>query len=128
MIRAKDPRIREKDYLGWVARLPCLSCMTQSVYTTQVQVCHIRMSDADAGWTNPGMQQKPHDRRVWPGCVKCHLDGPNAQHKSNEADWWRKLGVDPVALVRDLNTAYDAQQPGAPVIARHAALGRKNRA
>lgn len=129
MAIAKDPRERDRPYMAWVAKLPCLACMCHGKYTRGVHVCHIRLSRAEAGWLNPGMQQKPHDRRVWPGCPSHHLYGKDSQHHAgDEARWWEELGVDPVEFVAALNAAYDAGHSGGAVVAAFAARAARKRA
>ena len=54
------------------------------------------------------MAEKPDDRRTVPLCRDCHLDGPKAQHRTNERAWWEALGIYPPDLCADLIASYEA--------------------
>jgi hypothetical protein len=90
-----------------------------------VQVAHIRMGlpDAGDGWRDFGKAEKPHDFRTAPLCVRCHLDGPDAQHRSNEREWWIRLGVYPPAFCAELVRAFQAGRSGLEVVSLAAAGG-----
>lgn len=119
-VRQRDPRIRDKAHLGRVARLPCLSCwIRKGVFTRPVQVAHIRCGYPEAeGWRPVGMAEKPSDIRTAPLCVRCHLDGPHAQHRTGERGWWEALGVYPPAFCAALVAAFAAGQSGEREIRR----------
>ena len=128
-LRQREARERDKPYLAWVARLRCLPCLClHGTLNRGVEVCHIRMSNAEAGWFNAGLQQKPHDRRTFPACPEHHRHGKDSQHHwGDEAAWWAWIGVDPVALVDALNAAFDAKRDGNAVLATFAARARRTR-
>ena len=96
MIREKNIRERSPAYMGWIAKLPCAGCLAAGVYTKGVQVAHLRAGSLKHDKEPTGMATKPSDR-PWclPLCVKCHLDGPNAQHRQSELAFWSALGIDP---------------------------------
>lgn len=102
-LRQREPRERDRDHLGKVARLPCISCLIRKgVANHQVQVAHIRCAYPEPGWRHVGKAEKPHDWRTAPLCVACHLDGPHAQHRHSEVEWWADLGVYPPTLCQHL--------------------------
>jgi hypothetical protein len=128
-LRQRAPRERESPYLAWVAQLPCIACMVAFPRPRfGVQVAHVRMPDAEAGWRETGMQEKPSDRRTVPLCPGHHQDWPNAQHRIGERNFWPLLGVNPVQLCADLSAAFDKGEQGLMVLAKHAGAARRDRA
>lgn len=130
MVGQRDPRQHDHEYMGWIARLPCASCMTEGRFTRGVHVAHLRAGSLEHGKRHTGMAERPHDR-PWttPLCPKCHLNGPKAQHRypGGEVAFWTDKGVNPFQLCLDLSDAYENGQPGASVIARHAAKAQRAR-
>lgn len=124
----RDPRQRDPDYMGWVAKLPCVGCLARGRgYQRPVQVAHIRSAYEEEGWRHVGKAEKPHDWRTAPLCVRCHLDGPEAQHRGNEAEWWASLGIYPPDLCKALREAYAAGRDGVAVVASFAAAAARAR-
>lgn len=93
----RRPRERDRDHLGCVAQLPCVVCESSPVH-----VAHVRYASAVDNAPLVGKQEKPDDSRTVPLCPAHHTDGPDAQHKSGEAIWWREVGINPYALARAL--------------------------
>lgn len=123
----RDPRQRDRRYMGWIARLPCVSCMARTGRVRWgVQVAHCRAAYPEEGWRQVGKGEKPHDWRTTPLCVDCHLNGRHAQHKSNEEAWWSDLGIYPPDLCAALRVEYDAGRSGVAVISKFAAAARRN--
>ncbi len=89
--KADRGRVRDNAYLAYLRRQPCEACGS----CVNVQAAHVRSGYADAGWPPTGMQVKPSDARALSLCVLCHLDGPDAQHKSNERAWWAARSIYP---------------------------------
>lgn len=124
-LRQRDPRIRDKAHLGKVARLPCLACLIRrGARVGPVHVAHIRSQYPEEGWREVGKAEKPHDWRTAPLCVRCHLDGPDAQHRTNEREWWAQLSVYPPALCAALVEAFAVGGNGLSVILRFADKAR----
>lgn len=126
-IRQREPRVRDKRHLGRVAKLSCLPCLIRrGVRVWPVQVCHIRVGypEAGDGWREFGGAEKPHDWRTYPACPSCHLDGPGAQHRTNERTWWENLGVHPPELCAALVEAFSCGQSGEKVLQRFAQKAR----
>ena len=89
--KADRGRVRDNAYLAYLRRQPCEACGS----TVRVQAAHVRSGYPEPGWGPTGMQVKPSDFRALSLCVLCHLDGPDAQHKSNERSWWAARGIYP---------------------------------
>lgn len=121
--RQRIKRERNKDYLGFIAALPCLYCGKSPVH-----VCHVRFTEHCPHCEGEGVQsqcvecqgtfyrfgkrptgagEKPSDWWTWPGCPECHLYGPESQHSMNEQRFHRERGVDILALCVALQDAYN---------------------
>jgi hypothetical protein len=124
-VRQREPRIRDKAYLGWIAGLPCVSCAVRGIWRTGVQVAHIKVGYPESGWRAFGHSEKSHDRHTVPLCPSCHVSGPDAQHSNRGGDeraWWEKRGIHPPTFCSALSEAYDAGVAGSTVV-RLAARG-----
>ena len=88
----KLARSRDNMHLAAVRRLPCLSCNRDPGGVA----AHVRMSAP--GKPNAGVGCKPDDWWALPLCDNCHTRGPTAQHNVGEPTFWRRLGIDPLAL------------------------------
>lgn len=122
-LRQREPRVRDKSYLGWVSKLPCISCMTRGTTRFGVHCAHVKISYPEAGWRAFGHSEKSHDRRAVGLCPGCHVHGPNAQHQNRGGDeriWWERLGVYPPDFCQALSDAFDAGEDGARVVRRFA--------
>lgn len=114
----RQPRERDKEYLAWIRRLPCVCCGAER----KVEAAHVRAGYSAKGWAPTGMMQKPDDARAVPLCKDCHREGPNAQHRTNERAWWEALGIDPPDLCAALRRAYAAGEDGQAVLRRFAPI------
>lgn len=128
----RDPRHHDPDYMAWIAKLPCIACATLGRQTTLhrhagVHVAHVRMADAEAGWRETGMAEKPSDRRTVPLCPRHHTDGKEAQHNMGERNFWAWLAIDPAKFCRALTGAYDSNRDGLLVVATFAGAARLER-
>ena len=92
--KADRGRVRDPAFLAFLRRQPC--CVGAVGCSGSVEAAHIRMGRP--GEPPTGMQRKPSDTRAVPLCRGHHRDGPDAQHASNERDWWAKRGLDPFAV------------------------------
>lgn len=60
-----------------------------------VEAAHIRYGDLRYGKRETGIAEKPSDCWVLPLCPNHH----RAQHAfGDEAEWWRRIGIDPLRL------------------------------
>lgn len=126
-IRQRQPRVRDPEHMGRIARLPCLACwIRRGVLVRGVHVAHVRSGYPEAeGWREVGKAEKPSDFRTLPLCPRCHLDGPDAQHRSNEKEWYERLGIYPPDLCAALVVAFSSGQSGENVLHRFVAAARK---
>lgn len=115
-MRQREPRIRDKSYMSWIARLPCLKCAVQGRVTFGVEVCHPKIAIAAHGWREGGLSEKIHDRRCIGLCATHHRLARDSEHMMGQRAFYDDLGICPGCLTESLNSAYDAEQPGIEVI------------
>lgn len=123
-VRQRDPRIRDKAYLGFVATLPCIACAVRGRLLKPVEGAHVKVGYPEAGWRAFGHSERAHDRRTVPICAYHHRLGRGAQHQNNGGDeraWWDAMGIYPAALCEALVAAYEAGENGDNVVRRAAA-------
>lgn len=126
----RDPRQRDRAYLGWVAKLPCLACMVRGKVTWGVHVAHLRAGSLEHDKRPTGKGEKPSDRWTLPLCPPHHTGDVrvtrHSQHDMDELQFWAELGVDdPFQVCIDLRRAYEAKQRGVPIISTTAAAARR---
>jgi hypothetical protein len=115
----RRPRLRDRAHLERIARMPCA---VPGCRSSRIQVAHVRFACAIEGAAIVGKAEKPDDWRVLPLCVFHHMEGPEAQHRMNEALFWARHGINPYSLARalyNLSGDYEAMQfllARAPVI------------
>lgn len=107
-MRQRDPRQRDDKHLDFIRGLPCAACLDN----TATEAAHVRLSDARAAKTNPGVGQKPHDRWAVPLCSTHHRD----QHLNNENEWWVIWGIDPCYLALALHSVSGDHEAGEMII------------
>lgn len=95
----RQPRQRNREHLALVSELPCA---VPGCRRAPVHVAHLRFASAIDGAPLVGKAMKPDDWRVLPLCPAHHMDGPDAQHRMNEAAFWASHGINPYALARAL--------------------------
>jgi Putative HNHc nuclease len=81
-------RVRDRDHVRAVAKRPCLICGRQPA-----DVHHLRFAQSRA------LGRKVSDEFTIPLCRGHHRE---VHRCGEEADWWRKLGIDPTAVARAL--------------------------
>lgn len=128
---AKIPaRELDPEYMGAIARLPCLACAVRGVWKYGVQVAHLRAGSPEHGKPYTGKATKPSDRWTLPLCQPHHTGDRQkvriTQHHMDEVEFWQAFGINPFDACLALNQAYDAGKSLAPVLATIAANGRKN--
>lgn len=126
-MRARQPRVRDRDYLGFIAGSCCIACLVKDgkIYRP-VQVAHLRSGSLEHGKRPTGGAEKPGD--IWSSgiCFKHHNGGPDSQHaRGDELAWWEELGVDPFQLCVDLQAAFDDGRSPDTVVIRHAGAARR---
>lgn len=95
-LRQRQPRLLDPKYLAFLRLKPCCICGRHAPGT---EAAHIRI-----GLLAKGM--KPHDKHAVPMCGWCHRDGPSAQHKMNESEFWQLWEIDPFELAAKLYAEY----------------------
>lgn len=90
----QPPGIDSKAHRQHVAQHWCVVCMGGEVvhagYTVS-QCAHVRIGFLCKG-------RRPCDSKTVPICPTHHQNGPDAQHDSNEAEWWKAKGIDPFEI------------------------------
>ena len=121
-MRQRLPRQRNPRYLAYIARLPCVLCLTKPVecahvrYTESCRHCMTlgnfkscsvcQNTRLRFGKRHVGAGEKPCDWWVAPLCPNHHRNGPYAQHSRGERAWWLSQGIDPLRLCMDLRQVY----------------------
>jgi hypothetical protein len=85
-------RKHDDDYLALIRRCPCLACDTDPAG----EAAHLRLTAPGKPTTGIGI--KPADVWALPLCPVCH----RRQHSMGELLFWRWLGLDPVAICKEL--------------------------
>lgn len=117
-MRQRDPVFRDKPFMGYVKRLPCLKCAVLGRATFGVDVAHVGLAIAAHGWREAGVQEKAPGRRVLPLCPAHHRAeyGREAQHGMGERKFYDALGICPACVCISLSSAFDAGESGVAVI------------
>lgn len=89
----RRPRVKDGAHLDCIRKLPCIACGARPV-----QAAHIRSPSPQHGKRETGIGERPSDVWVLPLCPPCHLDGPGAQHKVGEANFYRRININPFTL------------------------------
>lgn len=113
--RQREPRRRDRDYMGWVARLPCVACAVGGRAVFGVEVAHCGLAIAAHGWRGAGVQEKADDRRTLPLCPSHHRTGRDAEH-NGQRQFWDRLGICPACLAQSLEACYESGTPGVDAI------------
>ena len=81
-------RIRDRDHVKYVAKQPCLICARRPS-----DAHHLRFAQSRA------FARKVSDEFTVPLCRGHHRE---VHRNGNEAEWWRKAGIDPTLAAREL--------------------------
>lgn len=111
MLRQRQPRVRDRNHLAFIAQLPCL---ITGVYG--VHVAHIRYGDPEYDKRSTGMGEKPSDCWVVPLAPDVHLYD---QHRAGERDWWVGKGLDPLEVAKALYGASGDVERGVEIVTRY---------
>lgn len=100
-LRQRQPRLLDAGYLAYLRLQRCCCCgrHPQTTAPTGIEAAHIRI-----GLLAGAM--KPHDKHAVPLCSWCHRDGPEAQHKMNESEFWEMWELDPFEIAARLYAEY----------------------
>ena len=113
--RQREPRRRERLYLMWLRRWPCVACMAGLPDGGGViEAAHPKFG-MGLRRREFGVGEKSHDRFAVPLCSKHHRTGSHAEHRGQRA-FWARLGIDVADFADALNTAFNADGDGRLVI------------
>lgn len=99
MLRQRETPERDRAHLQFVRQQPCChikECPRPS------EAAHIRMGCPARGKLPTGMGIKPSDCWTVPLCGYHHREGPHAQHRMSEEEYWKFRGIDQFALALSL--------------------------
>lgn len=110
-MRQRKPRQHDERHLDFLRGLPCCICGDN----TSTEAAHIRTGNLMYGKEQTGGQQKPDDKWCLPVCSAHHRE----QHKVNEYQFWRKLGMNPFTLAMTLHDISGDHEMALMAIERH---------
>jgi hypothetical protein len=93
-LRQREPRETSPAFLNYVRRQPCCVCGGPPLS----EAAHVKMGSLPHGKRPAGGNERPSDRWAVPLCADCHREGPEAQHRVGERQFWEAAGLDPFAL------------------------------
>jgi hypothetical protein len=93
LVIAEPIRLRSKAHLDWIRSLPCSvpGCRHHSA------AHHLTISPE-----GKGRGVRAGDDWAVPLCHGHHQGQGSVHFMGDEADWWKRLGIDPIALCADL--------------------------
>ena len=107
-LRQRQPRVKNDRHLRWIRTLPCL--VTGKLGS--VEASHIRFSDSIVGKRETGKGERPDDR--W--AVPLDRDQHRAQHSTGEREYWKRLGIDPLAVAMALYSVSGDDEAGCEIL------------
>lgn len=110
--KKKRPRERLIGHLDWIRKRPCLVCLTHA----KIHAAHLRSAYPQFGKRETGIGEKPDDSWTVPLCSEHHTDGPDAQHKGNEMEFWAHHGINPFMVALALFRASGDDDAGDLII------------
>lgn len=96
----KAPPVENKTYLDFIRSLPCV------ITGSQAEAAHLSFKNEAYGHLGRGKGQKASDCWALPLSPSEHRLSAHSQHNFNEADWWRRTGINPHALARSIYGTY----------------------
>lgn len=133
-LRQRAPRQISRDYKGFIAACPCVACLVLGpTITRPVQVAHLSAGSIEHGKRPTGGAEKASDIWTLSLCWPHHqghaqkVGRRGGQHEKGELEFWADLCINPFDLCVALQKAFDAGQPGTPVIIHHAAIARREK-
>jgi hypothetical protein len=108
-LRQREPRVEDEAFLDFVRARPC--CVPACGAPPRSHAAHVRMACPARGKRETGKGERPSDRWAVPLCQACHQDGPLAQHRGAEAAFWRRAGINPLAIAEALYAAFKGARP-----------------
>lgn len=123
-VRQREPREHDREYMGFIASLPCVACARWGMFKQGVHVAHLRAGSLEHDKRPTGKAEKPHDRWTTPLCPFHHTLGARKSqtyYPGGEDAFWGDLGINPFDLCLALNRAWAEGSSGRTVIAQFAA-------
>ncbi|MEF2073537.1 hypothetical protein [Consotaella aegiceratis] len=100
-------RIRDEQHLAFIRSLPSI---ISGLYGCEA--AHVRYGDPRYRKKRTGRGQKPDD--CW--CVPLTPEEHRDQHAENEALWWVKQGIDPLAIAQRLYAVSGDEESSTTII------------
>lgn len=107
-VRQRQPRRQSSDHLKFIRSLPCVVCGSRK----NVQAAHIRMANRVYGKRETGMSEKSSDKFCTSLCAEHHAE----QHTGNEAEFWKRYGLDPFFIATALYAHSGDEETASDVI------------
>lgn len=100
-------RLHDKQYLVWIATLPCIACYPAWF---KIDWPDRQQSPTEAAHVGVirGLGQKASDRETVPLCGEHHRTGPKAHHVLGR-NFWDVHALDREAIIRRLNEEFDSK-------------------
>ena len=130
--RAKPKHGRERDlgFLSWLHDgVPCIACLRFGATGTPIEAAHQKIQAAEKG-LHRKYGVRPDDWQCVPLCASHHRLGPLCCDPA-QAKFWAIVGLEPAAVAdfcAEIFAAYQASDPGAPVVRRYADIASRARA
>lgn len=107
--KQKQPRKKSDDHLRFIRGLPCLVTGTRPV-----EAAHVRYGDPLYHKRPAGGGERPDDKWAVPLSPAEH----RKQHDMHEQDYWRQVGIDPLAVALQLWAHSGNDETGEKIIAQ----------
>jgi hypothetical protein len=99
-LRQRQKRHRDDAHLAFVRASGC--CVCPKGVNRPIEAAHVRMACIAIGKRETGLQEKPGDQWTVGLCDYHHRTGILAQHKMNEAEFWKLHGRNPFEIAARL--------------------------
>lgn len=120
-LRFREPREKDRAYLGWVKERHCVCCAWEGRSTFGCDAAHVKIGFPEADWRAFGHSEKSHDRRAVPMC-RAHHSLQHANKLGDERAFWEHFGIYPPTFCDALYGAYLEGMSGNQIV-RKAAHG-----
>lgn len=107
--RRKRPREKDGGHLNFIRSLPCVVTGRRPV-----EAAHVRYGDLAYGKPDTGKGEKPDD--CW--TVPLYWEEHARQHRGNERDYWKTVGIDPLRVALALYRATGDEEMGLGIVRR----------
>lgn len=94
-LRQRQIPTKDAAHLAFVRRQPCCCGCGRAAPS---EAAHLRFSPPGVEKRPTGMGEKPSDNFTVPLNAWCHREGPGAQHRGNEGEFWERRHVNPFPI------------------------------